>query len=267
MLYELQGGVVARLTGQHSERAPADAELFSKGAHHASETFEIGNPFLTKEKAETFELGFRKATGPFRFDAAAFYTKFDGFIFKGLTGVDCNGTLASCGNLDPLEEEVFAQVLYEQRKAIFYGLELMGELDIRRIWGGVWGIDGRYDFVHARFDDAEGGNVPRIPPHRAGLGIYYRDLNWLARLGFLHAFDQNRIGENETPTKGYTLLNADLAYTFKLDPKAGFGPEMIIGLKGENLLDDDVRNHVSFNKDEVLLPGRTIRLYGTVKLN
>jgi hypothetical protein len=28
--------------------------------------------------------------------------------------------------------------------------------------------------------------------------------------------------------------------------------EMTIGLKGENLLDDDVRNHVSFKKDEGL---------------
>jgi iron complex outermembrane receptor protein len=266
ILYELQGGVVARLTGQHSERAPADAELLSKGAHHASETFEIGNPFLTKEKADTFELGFRKAKGPFRFDATAFYTKFDGFIFKGLTGVECNGTLASCGAADP-NEETFDQVLYGQRDATFYGVELFGEHDIGRIWRGVWGIDARYDFVHASFDDAAGGNVPRIPPHRAGAGVYYRDLNWFARLGFLHAFDQDRIGENETPTNGYTLVGADLAYTFKLDGQAGLVPEMTIGLKGENLLDDDVRNHVSFTKDDVLQPGRTIRLYGTVKLN
>jgi len=33
------------------------------------------------------------------------------------------------------------------------------------------------------------------------------------------------------------------------------------------VLDDDIRNHVSFKKDEVLQPGRTIRLYGSVKLN
>jgi iron complex outermembrane receptor protein len=268
ILYELQGGVVARLTGQHSERAPADAELFSKGAHHASETFEIGNPFLAKERAETFELGLRKATSPFRFDAAAFYTRFDGFIFKGLTGLECNGTLASCGPAaaDPTEE-TFAQVLYGQRDATFYGVELFGELDVAKVWRGVWGIDGRYDFVHASFADAEGGNVPRIPPHRAGLGIYYRDLNWFARLGFLHAFDQDRVGENEEATKGYTLLSADLAYAFKLDPRSALGPELVIGLKGENLLDDDVRNHVSFTAHEMLLPGRAIRLYGSVKLN
>ena len=53
----------------------------------------------------------------------------------------------------------------------------------RRIWRGVWGIDGQYDFVLARFDDAQGGNLPRIPPHRAGAGVYYRDTNWFARVG------------------------------------------------------------------------------------
>jgi iron complex outermembrane recepter protein len=261
-LYELPAGVVARLTAQYVERSPQDAELFSKGAHEATGTFEIGNPFLEKETARTVELGFRKAKGPFRFDASTYYTVFDGFIFKQLTGLKCDATIASCG-----AGSEFNQVLFSQRDATFYGLELQGEQDIARIWRGIWGIDVRYDFVHASFDDAEGGNVPRIPPHRAGAGIYYRDVNWFARMGFLHAFDQNRIGANETPTSGYTLLNADLAYTFKLDAQGGLVPEMTIGLKGENLLDDDVRNHVSFLKDEVLQPGRTIRLYGIVKLN
>jgi iron complex outermembrane recepter protein len=262
MLYELPLGIVARLTGQYVERAPADAELFSKGLHEATSNFEIGNPFLDEERARTIEVGLRKAKGPFRFDASLYRTEFNGFIFRQRTGVLCDDELATCGTGSELN-----QVLFLQRDAIFYGAEVYGELDIGRIWSGVWGIDAQYDFVNARFDDAQGGNVPRIPPHRAGAGIYYRDLNWLARIGFLHAFNQNRIGENETPTEGYTLLNADLAYTFKLDPRLNVVPEMTIGLKGLNLLDDDVRNHVSFRKDEVLEPGRSIRLYGIIKLN
>jgi iron complex outermembrane receptor protein len=40
-----------------------------------------------------------------------------------------------------------------------------------------------------------------------------------------------------------------------------------IGIKGENLLDDDVRNSASFKKDQILLPGASVRLFGTVKLN
>lgn len=265
ILYELPMGVVARLTGQYVERAPDAAELFSKGIHEATGTFEIGNPFLAKETAQTIEVGFRRAKGAFRFDASAYHTRFDGFIFKRLTGERCDDDLASCtpgGGGTELK-----QALFQQRDATFSGVELQAQLDVAPIWRGVWGVDGQYDFVRARFDDAQGGNVPRIPPHRAGAGVYYRDPNWFARAGFLHAFDQNKIGDNETPTEGYTLLSADLAYTFKLNSQSGAIPEMTIGLKGENLLDDDVRNHVSFLKEEVLQPGRTIRLYGIVKLN
>ena len=47
----------------------------------------------------------------------------------------------------------------------------------------------------------------------------------------------------------------------------GVVPEWTIGVRGDNLLDDDVRNHVSFKKDEVLLPGRSVRLFGSIKLN
>ena len=71
----------------------------------------------------------------------------------------------------------------------------------------------------------------------------------------------------DTPTNGYTMLNAELAYTFKTTAVVGDPTEMTIGLRGENLLDDDIRNHVSFKKDEVLQPGRTIRLFGSIKLN
>jgi iron complex outermembrane recepter protein len=157
--------------------------------------------------------------------------------------------------------------VFQERDAIFYGAELMAQLDLGRWRQSTFGVDGQYDFVRAWFDDARDGNLPRIPPHRAGLGLYWRDDNWFARAGFLHAFDQNKIGEHETPTKGYTLVNADLAYTFALEGRAGVVPRMTIGLKGENPLDDDVRNHVSFKKDEVLQPGRTVRLYRIVQLN
>jgi iron complex outermembrane receptor protein len=262
-LYELPLGIVARLTAQYVERAPADAELFSKGLHEATGTFEIGNPFLGKEAAKTIEVGLKRTRGTTRFDAAAYYTKFDGFIFKQVDGT-CNPDGACPA---PVGDEELKRVLFQQRNATFYGLELQGEQDVARIWRGIWGIDVRYDFVHATFDDAAGGNVPRIPPHRAGAGLYYRDPGWFARVGFLHAFDQNRVGDNETSTKGYTLLDAEVARTLKLGGGGGFGPEMTVGLKAENLLDDDVRNHVSFKKDEVLQPGRTIRLFGIVRLN
>lgn len=259
LLYEMNSDIFFSLTGHHAERAPADGELYSRGIHEATETFEIGNPFLDTEEANTIELGFRRDTGPFRFETAGFYTRFDGFIFRELTGLGCGEVLASCGEEDELD-----QVVFGQRDATFYGVELAAEHDVASIWQGVWGVSGQFDFVRAEFTNGE--NVPRQPPPRLGGGVYYRDMHWVAQLGALHAFRQAFPGDNETDTAGYTLLNAELSYTH-VNETGRFFPEMTIGVRGSNLLDDDVRLSTSFKKDDVLQPGASVRLFGSLKLN
>jgi iron complex outermembrane receptor protein len=275
-LYRLPDDNVASLSGQYVERAPDAAELFSAGIHEATGTFEIGNPNLATEKAASIEFGLRKATGAFRYDATAFYTRYNGFIFRELTGLACEGTLASCeeeGHEEEHEDEAeghgheeLDQVLFGQRDANFFGVEIAAQYDVAPIWNGVWGIEGQYDFVRARFE--EGGNIPRIPPHRLGGGLFYRDMNWFARAGVLHAFDQNEFGENEIATPGYTLVSAELAYRVALDRDTGLGPSMTIGIKGENLANDEVLNHASFKRrEDVLLPGANVKVFGSIKLN
>lgn len=275
LLYQLPFGTVARLNGQYVERAPDAAELFSKGMHEATGTFEVGNPFLDVEKATTAEVGLKKAAGAFRFDASAYYTRYDGFIFRALQGFTCepesHGGEFHCeeeghghGGGGHAHEHSFDLVFFEQRDANFYGTELAGQYDVAPIWNGLWGIDGQYDFVHAEFDGGE--NVPRIPPHRLGGGLYYRDANWFARAGVLHAFEQDRIGEEEIATPGYTLVSAEVSYTAG-EGEAGV-PAFTIGLRGENLADDEVLNHASFKRREnVLEPGASVRLFGSIRLN
>lgn len=263
-LYKLPGAHVVSLNGQYVERAPDAGELYSAGVHEATGTFEIGNPNLDIEKALTIEAGLRKASGAFRYDATAFYSRFDGFIFKGLTGVECLEDLASCGGPIGPDDEPFDQVLFDQRDARFYGVELAAQYDVAPIWNGVWGIDGQYDFVNAEFTN--GDNVPRIPPHRLGGGLYYRDANWFARAGVLHAFDQDRFAAEfeEIATPGHTLVSAELSYTSEVARDT----ILTIGLKGANLADDEVLNHASFKRrEDVLLPGATVRLFGTINLN
>jgi iron complex outermembrane receptor protein len=280
LVQKLPFDVSGRLTAQYSERAPDAAELFSKGGHHATSTFEVGNPFLGKEKAFTVEAGLAKASGPFRFDATAFHTSYRGFIYRQLAGAECEGAAHEghyhCeehegGDHDGHEAEgehahAFDLVFFRQRDARFYGVELAAQYDIAPIWNGVWGIDGRYDFVHARFEGSE--NVPRIPPHRLGGGLYYRDANWFARTGVLHAFDQDEIGLNEIETPGYTLVSAELSYTAVTEGLGRVPQEFTIGVRGENLADDEVLNHASFQRrQDVLLPGASVRLFGTLKFN
>ncbi|MBR0757267.1 TonB-dependent receptor [Bradyrhizobium jicamae] len=262
LIQNLPGDLVASITAQYIERAPKAAELFSRGAHDATATFDIGNPNLTIETAKSVEIGLRKATGPFRFEATAYYTHFDNFIYRRLTGVMCGDDFASCGNGDPGNEA--RQAVYSQRNAIFRGAEFQSQFDIGPLSGGIWGIEDQIDVVRATFSD--GTNVPRIPPVRIGGGVYWRDANWFARVNLLHAFAQNDIAATgETPTAGYNLLKAEVSYKTTLNPNWIGAREMTVGLVGNNLLNENIRNSVSYTKDEVLMPGIGVRAFANLK--
>lgn len=260
LIQKLPSDLVGSITAQYVERAPKPAELFSRGAHDATGTFDIGNPNLTIETAKSVEVGLRKASGPFRFEATAYYTRFDNFIFRRLTGVMCDTDFASCGAPDA----ELKQAVYSQRDAIFRGAEFQSQFDIGPLYSGTWGIEDQFDIVRATFTD--GTNVPRIPPARIGGGLYWRDSNWFARVNLLHAFAQHDIAViGETPTAGYNLLKAEISYNTRLD-RSWFGArEMTVGLVGNNLLNESIRNSVSYTKDEVLMPGIGVRAFANLK--
>jgi iron complex outermembrane receptor protein len=260
LLKDLPGGLVASVTAQYVERAPRAPELFSRGVHEATGTFDIGNPNLNIEVASSVEVGLRRAQGPFRFEATAYYTRFKGFIFRNLTGETCAEDFASCtpggagGELN--------QAVYSQRDAIFRGGEFQSQLDVAPLGNGMFGIENQFDVVRATF--ADDTNVPRIPPVRAGGGVFWRNENWLARVYVLHAFPQHKIADTgETSTGGYNLLRAEISYRRQF-MENGKPRELVLGLAGDNLLNEDVRNHVSFKKDEVLMPGRSVRGFARV---
>lgn len=262
LIQNLPYDLVGSLTAQYVERAPKPAELFSRGPHDATATFDIGNPNLTIETAKTVEVGLRKATGPFRFEATAYYTRFDNFIFRRLTGVLCGEDFDSCGNGDPENEG--RQAVYSQRNAIFRGGEFQSQIDVGQIYGGTWGFENQFDIVRATFTD--GTNVPRIPPARIGGGVFWRDDNWFTRINLLHAFPQSNIAViGETPTNGYNLLKAEVSYKTKLGPNWIGAKEMYAGLIGNNLLNQNIRNSVSYTKDEVLMPGIGVRAFANFK--
>jgi iron complex outermembrane recepter protein len=262
LIQNLPYDLVAMVTAQYVERAPKPAELFSRGPHDATATFDIGNPNLGIETAKSVEIGLRRAAGPLRFEITGFYTKFNGFIFRRLTGNTCDEA-ACVSAADPIPLEL-KQAVYSQRDATFRGGEFQSQLDVGSLNGGTWGIENQFDVVRATF--ADGTNVPRIPPVRAGGGLYWRDVNWLMRVNLLHAFAQNDIAPiGETPTAGYNLLKAEVSYKTKLDPSWFGAREMTVGLLGNNLLNENIRNSVSYNKDEVLLPGIGVRAFANLK--
>ncbi|NEU13756.1 TonB-dependent receptor [Methylobacterium sp. BTF04] len=257
-LQDLPYGFVASLNGSYVERAPTAFELYSRGPHDATETFEIGSADLKKESARTLEASIRRAEGPLRLDATGYYTRYTGFIYKRDTGLRCGDDFASCGSDTELQ-----QIVYSQRNATFYGAEIGAQLDVLPVGTGWAGIDAQYDFVRAQFDD--GTYVPRIPPHRVGGGVFVRADGWYARVNLLHAFAHTEVAPIETVTPGFDDLRAEVSYTKALDPMLYGASEVTLGLQGRNLLNDQIRNSASFKKDEILLAGRNLRLFLTAR--
>jgi iron complex outermembrane receptor protein len=257
-LQDLPFGFVASLNGSYVERGPTGYELFSQGPHDATATFEIGNPDLKKERARTVEASIRRAEGPLRLDATGYYTRYTGFIYRNFTGLACDDDFASCSG--GTENR---QVVYQQQNATFYGAEIIGQYDVLPVGNGFAGIEAQFDFVRAQFDN--GTNVPRIPPYRLGGGVYLRADGRFARVNLLHAFDHQATALFETPTPGYDDLRAELSYTKLVDPTVYGASAITLGVQGRNLLDADIRNSTSFKKDEILLPGRNVRLFLTAR--
>ena len=222
------------------------------------------SPNLGIETAKSIEVGLRRAAGPLRFELTGYYTKFNGFIFRRLNGNTCDGSTACVDPADPAAPLDLKEAIYSQRDATFRGAEFQSQLDVGPLYGGIWGVEDQFDVVRATFTD--GTNVPRIPPVRVGGGVYWRDTNWFARINLLHAFAQNDIAPiGETPTPGYNLLKAEVSYKTKLDPSWFGAREMTVGLVGNNLLNENIRNHVSYTKDQVLMPGIGVRAFANLK--
>ncbi|MCK1641752.1 TonB-dependent receptor [Bradyrhizobium sp. 157] len=258
IIKDLPSSLVASLTLQRIERAPRALELFAQGPDGSEKTFKIGNPNLGIETAQTAEIGLKRTDGDFRFAANAYYTSYDKFIFSRATGIFCQETFASCG-----AGTDYIQVNYDQRDATFRGGELALQWDAAQLANGTLGFDGQYDVVRATFTD--GSNVPRIPPMRLGGGVYWRNDNWFARVGVLHAFAQNDISQFDTPTAGYDLVKVQLEHRkFWKDSPWG-AVEVATGIVGDNLLNANIRNSVQFHKDEILQPGRGFKLFLNVK--
>ena len=250
---------VGSLTAQYVERAPKPAELFSGGVHDATVTFDKGNTQLGIEAARSLEAGLRRAQGPFRFEATAYYTRFKRFIYRRLTGNACD----EAGNCTAPAE--LNEAIYSQADATFRGGEFQSQWDLAPLGHGMFGIENQFDVVRATFSD--GSNVPRIPPLRLGGGVYWRDANWLARVRLIHAFAQNNIAAvGETTTAGYDDLRAELSYNWKaVKPRVDQLSDVTVGISGSNLLNRDIRNSVSYSKDQVLMPGASVRLFASVR--
>jgi iron complex outermembrane receptor protein len=140
--------------------------------------------------------------------------------------------------------------MWSQQDADFYGGEAEIRFDVGEYAHGHWQLYGFADVVRAEFDD--GGKVPRIPPARLGAGVEWHWADWAANLDWIHASRQDRVADYETATPGYDLLNLDVSSGLPIGQRSSWE----VYARAHNLLDEDVRNHTSFLKDQAPQIGR-----------
>jgi len=222
-----------------AERAPTAQELFSFGPHIASQTFEIGDATLKEESNLHGEIGYRMHGGRFTGSLVVYADFFEDYIYQDNTGQE--------------EDELPVRV-WSQQDADFVGSELELRFDIGHFDSGHWWVFGLFDYVSGELDD--GLNVPLMPPMRIGGGIDWHLGGWQANLTWIHADDHTDVADYETPTPGYDLLNADISWRLPFVERS----EWELFLKGQNLLDEDIRNSTSYLKDQAPQIGRNFIL-------
>jgi iron complex outermembrane receptor protein len=237
--YELSPRVRIGFNVSRAERAPSAEELFSNGPHIATQAFEVGDPTLAKERSLGAEIYARAQTGDLRLTATLFGNRFTNYIFPAATGA---------------EEDGLPVFQYFQAGATYWGVELGASVPLAEVGGWRIRADGVADYVRATISDG-GGPVPRIPPLRLLGGLEAENAHADGRVEIEHVFAQDRVAAFETPTDGFTFVNASLTWR----PWGRRNPTSLI-VSANNIFDVEARRHASFTKDFVPIAGRDFRV-------
>ena len=229
-----------------AQRAPVAEELFSDGAHIATQSYEIGDENLRKETANNFELGLHYHGEKAHASLSAYSNRFDDFIYQRYAGEEIAG----------LPVRIWSQV-----DARFNGFEAQTTLTMHESddFGQLEGTL-QFDAVHARLDN--GGNLPRIAPQRYGANLNWDNGAWHANLSLMRYAEQDDVAEFETRTAGYTRVDFDASRSF-----ANADESLLteVYFRVRNGTDQLAFAHTSFLKEFAPLPGRNIgfgvRLY------
>jgi iron complex outermembrane receptor protein len=236
--YQIADGLKFSVSGSHSERAPSPEELLSDGPHAATQAYERGNPNFDKETSWGGEASLKFARDGWSAALTGYASWFDNFIYETETG--------------EVEDELPLYV-FRQDKARVYGFEFEGTAPLAQVGGFHVSADVTADMTRAKIDS--GPYVPRIPPLRILGGLEANGERLDARAEVEWTDDQTRVASFETPTKGFTLVNASLTWRPLAETK-----RLSLTLAANNIFDVDARRHASFTKDFVPLPGRDIRI-------
>lgn len=256
----LSGGAVWKVAGDmdlhvnatRSQRAPSIEELYSRGAHAATASYEIGDEGLRRETARTFDISLHRSGEHFSWKVTAFASRIRDYIYAQSVDADGDGVADRVNAEGELEAGgEFLLQRFAQREARFHGFEAEWRY---KPASRLWGLRLFADATRGRIEGA--GNVPRMAPARIGAEVDARSGPWSGSVTAIRARAQDRVAELETATPGYTRVDAEIAREWAVEGRG----TLTVFLQGTNLLDRDIRLATSYLKDVSPLMGRSFLL-------
>ena len=239
-------------------KTPSAVELFMNGEHLASSRYELGDITLDTERSDNIDLAFNFDLHGWFGSASVYYNRVDNYIYLRDELEEEHEAHMEAEHEEALHDDEHVDhgglILseYSQQDAEFIGYEIEMGTRFELPRGQLEVTLGR-DEVNAEFTRG-GGDVPRIVPVRNMFTARYTLDDFSAKLRVKDVERQSNVALGESTTDGFTLVNADASWSY------GFNDSTRLTLTAfaRNLTDEVARNHASFVKDQVPLPGRNL---------
>lgn len=243
-----------KLAFTQSQRAPQIQELYSNGVHDATHSYERGDANLNKEISYNLDLGYRFKADWGRAEIDLFHNWVNDYIYQQRTDLLFNPDDETFALTCPAPGACVPLVQTRQGDAVFKGFESKLVFPLMENRYGLVDLTLFGDYTRGEF--VAGGDVPRMPPLRYGLQVDYAKNEWTANLRLTRAEPQDYPGQHESTTPGYVLLGIGGQYQAKVYKQA----ELLVFARGTNLLNQNVRNSVSYLRNFAPEPGRGMEL-------
>ena len=230
-------------------KTPDIESLYSDGPHLGSYSYEIGNPYLELERTLGFESSLQYAKNRFSLLMNGYYNQspsYHQYIKKG------DGYKPGADWIEWGSGAAGWLYIYEMKgvKSEING----GEIQASYL-GKNMDINADFSFVRG-LDKTNNTNLSFMPADKFQLTLSTKESRDLtASIRFTEGFEQSRLGEFETITPGYSLIDIYGSYSFG----SSNGNHRLI-FNVNNILDEEYYNHLS--KIKTIMPefGRRISL-------
>lgn len=256
LLYSLTEDIRLGTSVSRAYRTPDFNELYSNGPHLAANSFDVGDPSLGAETGIGLDAFARVTRERIQAEVAVFRNQLNDYIFPSSRGRVELGTQGGRPRFQ-----------YTNEDAVFTGFEADVDWSVAR---HVL-VDGTISYVRARFTSerdpipvfdgldttfvAAAQYPPLIPPLNGQLGVRYEHAKYFAGVGARFAARQERLGDFEEPTAGYTTGNLSAGVRLLQGSRLH-----TLTLRVDNVTNAEYREHLSRVKAIMPEPGRNVSL-------